>query len=269
VPTDNLAKWWATLDALVKRCSVGVTPLLVNDYRIPKWQGVGTGFVIVVDGHSYLVTAKHAMEEALKHKQIMVKLFGRSMLLSGMYFAPADECDISISLLPLDWLNSHGVELIYAPSLVQLPSTYESTGTYVVVGFPASRNSIDPRWDFDKTTTCLWLALNADEDETPRQGFCRPLTLDYEARVRGKSEPPSLKGMSGCPVLEVLHRRLDDSQTGISLYPRGVLCEWHKREKVIIAERIESVADLIREKQAFWQLTCDSHALPFPSVLTR
>jgi hypothetical protein len=265
--TDNFANWWSALGALVERCSVAITPLLVNDNRIPKWHGIGTGFVFVAGGAPYLVTAKHAMEEVFQHKQFMVKLLGKPLLLSGLYFVSDEESDISISLLPFDWLTSQGIEKIYAPSCIRPPSTYERAGAYVVIGFPASKNSIDTRWCVEKTTTCFWLALDSNEDKTPRDGFRRPLALGYEHRIRGESEPPSLKGMSGCPVLEVFHRRIDDSQTAISLYPRGVLCEWHKREKVIVAERIESVEDLIREKQVFWQLASDSHALPFPSIL--
>jgi hypothetical protein len=268
VSTDNFAAWWSVLGAAVRHSSSSITPLLVNDYRTPKWQSIGTGFVVVDEGHAYLVSAKHAMDEALKHKQFMVKLFGRALFLSGMYFASDEESDLAISLLPIDWLNSHGIEKIYASSLAPLPSTFERTGRHVVVGFPCSKNAFDSRWDVNRTTTCYWIALDSLEDETPRTGFRRPLALRYEHRVPGEPEPPSLRGMSGCPVLEVLHRRIGGRKTGVSLYPRGVLCEWHKRERAIVSERIESVADLIRDKRAFWQLVSNSHALPFPSIVS-
>lgn len=260
--------YFPVVEQLVHRCSVGVTPILVNNWRIPKWESVGTGFVLMDEGNAYLVTASHVLDCAFQHKQVVANIFGKPVHLHGLYFASDPELDVSVTLLPRSWLNSYGVFEMYAPSALKLPPDYEGTGQYVICGFPNSMNRIDHRWSSDSPQAAWITALRATPNITS-SSIPSPLCLSYDPKAfrGGARNPPALHGMSGGPVWEIISRRMPDSKIGLSLYPKGVLCEWHKRQRTIIASTIDSVAMTIRTRSSVWKLTRDLHAMPIPALL--
>jgi len=220
------------------------------------------------EGNYYLVTASHVLDCAFRYKQVVANICGRPIHLHGLYFASDTEFDVSVSLLPKSWLNSYGIDEIYAPTTIQLTSPYESTGLYVIFGFPASMNKIDPRWS-SKAPSPAWFSTLSKASNIARTTIPSALHLTYSPKDfrGGGRNPPALQGMSGGPVWEILTRRMSDSTIGLSLYPQGVLCEWHKKEKAIIASTIHSVIRTIRTRSNVWKLTRDLHARPFPTLL--
>lgn len=258
--------FYSIIDKSVRRSSVSISTILVNNSRIPKWEGVGTGFVVVLRGQTYFVTASHVLDCAFQYKQVIAKIFGQVVHLHGLYFASDPDLDISVTLLPVKWLESHGITTIYAPSVEGLPSIYEGTGNYVLAGFPASINRIDLRWPNRSTTMQFIYARLAERSKAPTK-IRGALSLHYDHKAYGGRTPSALQGMSGGPLLEVMLRRIGDSKIGLSLNPRGVLCEWHKRERVVVASSIESVIKTIEDRSILWSLATESHALSAPSLV--
>ncbi len=263
----NDPDYFPIVEQLVHRCAVGVTPILGNNWRIPKWEGVGTGFFLMEKGKAYLVTASHVLDCAFQYKQVVAKIFGEPVYLHGLYFASDPTLDVSVTLLPKNWLNSHGIDEIFAPSAIKLPPSYEGTGQYVILGFPASMNKIDLRWQSDSPKAAWFTALRTVPN-IARTTIPSSLCLSYDPKDfrGGGRSPPALQGMSGGPVWEIISRRITDSTIGLSLYPQGVLCEWHKGHKTIVASTIGSVIKTIHARSNVWKLTKGSHARPFPTL---
>ena len=267
-PTKSTPDYFPIVEQLVHRCAVGVTPILGNNWRIPKWEGVGTGFVLMDKGNAYLVTANHVLDGAVQYKQVVAKIFGEPVHLHGLYFASDPTLDVSVTLLPKNWLNSYGIDEIFAPSAIELHPSYEGTGQYVILWFPASMNKIDCRWPSDSPKAAWFTALRAAPNIV-RTTIPSPLCLTYDPKDfrDGGRNPPALQGMSGGPVWEIISRRITDLTTGLSLYPQGVLCEWHKGQKTIVASTIGSVTKTIHARSNVLKLTKGSHARPFSTFL--
>ena len=66
-----------------------------------------------------------------------------------------------------------------------------------------------------------------------------------------------------------MFRNMQGVATGVSLYPRGIICEHHKRNRVVAAAPIEVALKLIRDRALLWKIAADSHAKAFPSVLVK
>jgi hypothetical protein len=163
-PDHLISDYHNILHQSLRRAATGITPIFVNNWR-PKWESVGTGFVVTYQRSVYLVTAKHVLDCAFKNKQVIVNLFGKGVFLSGLYFADSKDFDLAVTLLPFKWLESYGITEIYAPQLEPLPSIYQTTGRYELVGFPATKNKFDLLWMPDVPTMAISISAELDERE--------------------------------------------------------------------------------------------------------
>lgn len=253
----------------LRRAVLGVTPIIVNTPLLvnkerPEWLGVGTGFAVTYQENVYLVTANHVLKQAFKNKAVLAKVFGKTVSLSGLYFADSEDFDLAVTLLPWKWLESYDIGNIYLPRLEPLPPVYEPTGEYHLAGFPASKNKMDLRWTKDRSTKVFTIEAKLDSRELSLSKIPHPIHLHYDPKAYG-SNLPDLHGMSGGPLYEVMSRQIGNRR-GLSLVPRGVLCEWHKESQVVVACSIESIIKLIEDRSVIWKLAADTHARSGPTI---
>jgi len=194
------------VDESVRRACVGIGLILVNDWR-HKWDGVGTGFLATYGGQVYLITAKHVIDLAFGHKQVAMKVANQLVFLHGIFFASDSESDIAVTLLPTHWLESYHIKFLYMPRLELLSSVYESTGQYVLVGFPASKNKLDVRWQ-EMDTMVVSISANLNQGLIGSLSkIPDPLYVNYDHKAYGRNMP-ALHGMSGGPLFEVMSRNV-------------------------------------------------------------
>ncbi|WP_218928990.1 serine protease [Burkholderia sp. LA-2-3-30-S1-D2] len=253
------------IDASINRALAGVSPIFVNNWN-SKWEGVGTGFVVTFGGQAYFVTANHVIAAAFTQKQVAAKIFGKWVFLHGLYFVDNLKSDISVTFLPPRWLESYGISEIFAPMLEPLPATYTGTSTFMMVGYPASKNKFDLRWPSDMTTKPIAIEAKLDDRRFAPTNIEPSIHIHYDHKAF-PIRLPALQGMSGGPLFEVMSREIG-ARRGLSLCPRGVLCEWHKRQRVVVAASIDSVAKTIEDRSIVWKLAETSHARGAPTLLT-
>lgn len=60
-----------------------------------------------------------------------------------------------------------------------------------------------------------------------------------------KTNPPSFKGSSGGPILELIYKDIDKENETLGCRLVGIFTGWHENEKEAIAIRIEALLELI------------------------
>lgn len=259
---ERLEVVWSIIEESVRRASVSIASIWVTNWGSHKNIVVGTGFVIVHKTKFYFVTARHVLDVAFQYKEIRTQLFGEVADLHGLYFISCPISDISVTSLPDYWLTAHHMRFLYAPSTSDLPSEYEDTEEYVMAGFPASANKVDVRWP-PKVVGAKMLVMPArlNDSHEVRSNIPDPIEIYYDHKRREANTAPALQGVSGGPLFRVTKRNIKSrDMIGLGIKPVGVLCEWHKREKTVIAVKISAVIALIDNRQQVWSLAGRAHA---------
>jgi len=188
---------------------------------------------------------------------------GNWFFLHGLYFIESSDTDLAVTMLPWEYLESHGIRNIYVPQLESLPPIYERTGAYHLMGYPASKNKFDLRYD-NMASKIMVIEAKLDTRNLNLSEVSTAINIYYDHKAYG-STLPALQGMSGGPLYEVLSRKIGD-KNGLSLFPRGVLCEWRRVHRIVVAINIDSVVKLIEEKSIIWDLAGKTHACSVPSI---
>jgi hypothetical protein len=195
---------------------------------------------------------------------VIAKIFGKSIDLHGLYFASEEKEDVAVTLLPWRWLESYGIDTLVAPSVAQLPSSYQKTGMYIVFGYPSSINKLDRYWR-GKNPTAQWFPSVPSSSKGVKTSMPSAQLYSYDSKEFLEKTPFALNGMSGGPILEILSRRIG-SKNGLSIFPRAIICEHHKKSRAIAAAPIEVALKLIDDHSYRWKILADLHAKPFPSI---
>lgn len=260
---DRLEIAWLIIEEVVRRASLSVAPIWVTNWGSHKHFVVGTGFIIVHKNKFYFVTASHVLDLAFQYKEVKINLFGRVADLHGLYFASCPKSDISVTQLPEHWLSSHCMDFRYAPSTTALSSNYEATEEYVMAGFPASINELDVRWPSNfGGAKMMILGARLHVPLATRTTIPSPISVSFDHKNYKGKTPPALHGLSGGPLYQITRRDINKNgeNVGLGVNPVGVLCEWYKRERTVVAVKISVVVTLIEDRSQIWDLAGSSHA---------
>jgi hypothetical protein len=260
---DRLEIAWLIIEEAVHRASLSVAPIWVTNWGSHKYFVVGTGFIIVHEGKFYFVTASHVLDLAFQYKEVRINLFGRTADLHGLYFVSCPISDISVTRLPEHWLSSRRMDFRYAPSTSALSSDYEATEEYVMAGFPASINKLDVRWPSSFSgAKMMILGARLHVPLATRTTIPNPISVCFDHKKYKGKTPPALQGLSGGPLYQITRRDINKNgeNVGLGVNPVGVLCEWHKRERTVVAVKISVVVILIEDRFRVWDLAGSSHA---------
>ncbi len=212
-------------------------------------QGFGTGFVASVGDDIYFFTAFHVVDDFRKYKHRVANVGGKSLDLDSLTFHGDKATDIAFAKMEKNDLLELGLLKIKHCDLARDWSRWAELGTFVAIGYPASRNEL--KLQFGSTNrNCLNIFAKQSNKALKKSDLPSYIGLQYDPKTTLDSDgahlqPPELKGMSGGPCFELVATPSGDS-VKLSLRLCGVVSEFHAREKVIAVTPIETVLGVAR-----------------------
>ncbi|CAI8814360.1 hypothetical protein EMIT0324P_11206 [Pseudomonas chlororaphis] len=269
LPYDE-EKWLQTIDALISTWSEVTTPIYIDKRaesgkRTGEAFLLGTGFFIRYRGMTFLVTAAHVIKGMDSTTLFSGHTQGKAFLLGGGPFIFCHEHDVAIAPLLSDWQQKAGLENLKAVSLDSGDPTYEALGHWITMGYPKSKNGINPRLSQHAInvhgtsfTECIDTPL-ADAHIAYPLGF----RFDKKAAVNSlhqRYNPPSFKGTSGSPIFQVFAKVLPSGVVSLQCRLEAVLLGWHMKEREIIAGRVKGLMALLDEFLGHLEQVCLENA---------
>lgn len=243
-PIDRLVALWGDV----------VVPIFVEN---PKSElavdALGSAFLLIDQDVLYLVTALHVMQDAKSCVHQVGNFAGKAAHLGGLRFRTSPDHDVAVAHLSNEWLQRAGLERLKA-----LPATksgeWHETEVHLLWGYPGTKNRLDQRFGL-VDRQMLSISTEFSPTSSVKTGIMDALCISYDHKnvidsAGEKLGPqPALQGMSGGPLIHVLKRRVSPLEEQFSLRCDGVLCEWHKRDRIVVASQMAAVTKLIRDHE--------------------
>ncbi|WP_288392037.1 hypothetical protein [uncultured Herbaspirillum sp.] len=247
--------FYQTIDQTVANIRPTVVPLYSRDEGAKiAGTGFGSAFIVLVEHQLYLVTAMHVLiewHELIRLNKLVVGFINdKPCAMHKLEFLTSEEFDLAVALLSDAWLDEANISGIRAiPLLDDVQGT--STELYLAMGCPSSKNIIRPEYNKHNRTVHSLTVSPAPPPEASR--IPHGLGFEYDPKRSVNSEGKNLgghvdlHGMSGGPVFElVFSARLGGTVPMLS----GVLCEWHEKDRKIVASPLEAMLVLIAHFRA-------------------
>lgn len=230
---------FALVDDAVAKWADIVVPIFVDSEKSDKAaNGLGSAYLCSHGEHFFLVTALHVITDANKSNLQVANINGKGVDIGGLRFHVLETHDLAVAELEPEWFHEKGVTKIKAARLRNDLSGWQRTGIFVAIGYPETKNRLDMRYEkLDRY--CLSITVSIQKHSTVSTSIQDAIHLSYDPKTVINSygeklgPQPDLYGMSGGPCLELL--RSTDTKPTYSLDPIGVLTEWHKKDRTIIA----------------------------------
>ncbi len=196
---------------------------------------VGSGFLLKNNGFHSIITANHVMDELI-NKECYFSLNNIFFPLGKVIYKKSDSHDYAAIMPPKALMCSEGNYIAFSN---ELSKNHEPTMSMIVSGFPSNKNKYNP--DKSERNAQLYSILfNSFEFDSNRED----IYFNFDSRKKmirtemfeplsfGKSLP-SLAGMSGGPVMQILKNKSTDALT---LRVVGVFKEHHRQKgKYLVA----------------------------------
>jgi len=236
------------IDQIVRRWGRVVVPFFRPGKSKTAAHVFGSGFLAYALGRHWLVTALHVIEDVLSLDACVINVAGHGIVLERVPFFPDRENDLAFA--PIDrLLSTHDIKAIPVIDLEREESEASPLGYH-----PATKNELDPRWGkIDRQLLSLTAELAPTGTLVPTE-IRNPVLFAYEPKVQVDSllnrigPPPALQGMSGGPTLELRATRLSEEE--FRFHPRlsGVLVEWRRKERIIVATSATRLREALSER---------------------
>lgn len=239
-PIDQLTELWRDV----------VVPIYVEN---PKSElaidGLGSAFLHIDQDALYLVTALHVVQDANQYSHQIGVFAGKAVHLGGLDFRTSAAHDVAVAHLSDEWLQKKELN-----RLKTLPAAstnqWQETGLRLLWGYPGTMNRLDVR--FGRTDRKM-LAITTDLSPTRpvKTKIKDAIQISYDHKnvinsdLKKLGAQPALQGMSGGPLIHVMVSPVPSSSMRFSLRCDGVLCEWHKSSRVVVASPLDAVKKLI------------------------
>lgn len=221
-----------------------VVPIFVASQKsLGAAEGIGSGFLITFKGAHFLVTALHVLHHA-KESDLIANICEKSVFLAGMTFHKSEEFDIAFCELSEQWLQRNEIPKIKSAQAQRELEGWQKTGIYIAVGYPSTKNILNPKRG-NLNRNCLSISLSKAKNLTVSTAIKEPLIFSYDHKqvfdsIGNKLGPqPKLQGMSGGPCFELIIKNGEDLT--FSLDAVGILVEWHKIARAIVASPITAI----------------------------
>jgi len=227
------------VDQATNEWSECVVPIFVESKKSNEAANeIGSAYLCGYGQNILLVTALHVVTAANKHNFQVANICGKAVDIGGLPFHALQDHDIAIASLEEDWLLERGVKKIKATPVGRDLTEWQRTGIFVAIGYPGTKNKLDMRYE-KVDRNCLGISvvrLKECKVKTPVKDAMF-LSYDHDNVINSSGvklgAQPDLYGMSGGPCLELLRR--NGQEPMFSFDPVGVLSEWHKDDRVIVA----------------------------------
>ncbi|RRV10200.1 hypothetical protein EGJ27_00795 [Pseudomonas sp. v388] len=201
---------------------------------------------------TFLVTAAHVLKGLDTKRLLATNLKGKAIMLSGLPFLVCNDNDLAIAPLEPQWLADTGLPSLNTIVLDDTWENYESIGCWITVGYPGSKNGIYPRLGKHAINSHGTSFTEMIQVPKAQSHIANPLGFRFDKKSavdtdQKRANPPSFSGTSGSPILEVLARVDTTGNISLRCVLQGVLLGWHKKEKEVVAGRVEALLALMDE----------------------
>jgi hypothetical protein len=227
-----------------------VRPLPTGPKGTTKGEVFGTGFLVKWRHDYALVTAAHVVTAAKKSSIVVLDVNGFAVQLAYRKFVIFGEADLAVSLFTDQDLGELGVQKIKAIPLFKDRAGQQPQARSVGMGYPSTQNQLNTAHGKIDKTSLIFSVLPAEPDARTTTTISKPLLFTYEpsqmlpGRNRApNSTAPDLHGISGGPIFQLyvtefieradLDPAIRRHHVGLEL--EGVLVEWRKSEKLLVA----------------------------------
>lgn len=252
--------WLRIADALIAKWKECTAPIFVENLS-PAGSStgdallLGTGFFVTCRQMTFLVTAAHVLKGLDPQRLLATSLKDQGVLLSGLPFVFCLDSDLAIAPLTRDWLANTGLSSINTIDLDEIRKGYESLEFWITVGYPGSKNGIFPKLRKHAINSHGTSFTEIIQKPTAGTHIPNPLGFRFDKKkaidsANRRVNAPCFSGTSGSPILEVVSRVDPAGNISLRCELKGVLLGWHKKEKEVIAARVEGLTGLIKEVSA-------------------
>lgn len=235
-------------------------------FRIPsnkRPELIGTALLVNHSGNSYMVSAKHVIDNMIHPSTLyyyvdrdkLMQLFGNVIhTIAPSSFKGQDSYDIAVVRLqeesrpPYPGVSKDAIPSSFLKS-IDLPRVGKE---YIITGFPASKSRANPNrkqlksdpssFGVASANPAQYLSLNLQHETH----LVMPLDVEKmtfpDGSIRRISDP---HGMSGSPVW--LYPDLSNTNNREFNYVVGIVIEYHKNKKLLVATDIGVALQLIKD----------------------
>ena len=232
----ELATTWANITVPL----YASIPNTLSDYAV-----FGSGFLVTYEDRRYLVTAKHVVDEIQRAGLVGINVAGKGAVADNLIFKVSKRHDLAIAQITNYWIRNNKLSKVVCIPLVREES-WSRTEVFLLAGYPASRNRLQPA--YDKTDLRYFCISALPHSKEISSSIVDSISFGYDekkivnsALINPGGKPP-LHGMSGGPALRVI---VNPKSRRISVEVAGVLCEWKKGERAIVAAPVSAIFELI------------------------
>ncbi|WP_065260084.1 serine protease family protein [Pseudomonas bananamidigenes] len=249
---DNFLEY---VDEVIKKWGQCTAPLFIEQVsKSGKITGaadlIGSSFFAARRGHYFLVSAAHVFDDQNPLRKFGVNVNGKGALLNGIPIVRCKIDDIAVALLPEAWFSYAKIERLKAVPLDDSVTHYSPIGIWVAIGYPASKNGLNPRLNKTQIVTHGTSFTDRIERPSAKSHISNPVGFRFDKKrvINTKMEPanpPCFSGTSGGPVFEVLAAVDNHGSFRWKCHLEGVFLGWHNREKEAHAARVQPLKNLM------------------------
>jgi hypothetical protein len=213
--------------------------------------GFGSGVICSVGNDTYFATCDHVVKEFERAEVVQANIGGRAFAVSKLRHKRDAVSDVAIASISDRDLAESGVEKVKRVPLDRDWLGWEGTGNFVAMGYPGAQNEL--KLKFNSTVrNCFAIFAKATSRKSSLTQLDRYFALEYSPRSvrRGDGRhfnPPDLDGMSGGPCFEIMKRWAMDRMS-YSFRLAGLVCEFRRREPLILVSDVSTVLDCLSSK---------------------
>jgi hypothetical protein len=197
----------AIVNGVMREIQSYTKPLFTREGTNRAPQQIGTGVIVTIAGHVFLLTAAHVMAH-FKRKSLFIPLDGQYVFLAGAVFLndpthTGDHDRVDTAVLHVGEPNIAALRETAYPFERSLLLSTAVPSTYLAVGYPLRLSKKIGRQIF--SPPMAWLLTGIPDDHYQRSKINPSANLAFRmtkqvSTSNGWAPRPSLRGMSGCGV---------------------------------------------------------------------
>ena len=228
--------------------------------------GEGTGVLIEIDNKGFLVSAAHVLEKKdvyLLQENYEISLGGKKFYTPIPEDSKREDDQIDIGVLELNTEDHERFkEFFEFISLDKIEVNHHVTkdNYYMAIGFPSSKTDRTDSVEYIKSKPFIFTTQAIENEDLIKQGYSYSDNIFVEYNKKEVQEPgknhlqigPDPDGNSGGGLWHIVK---NPGEFNIEIFENyfpyklvGILIEHKRREKVMIATRIDHVTEFIRKQ---------------------
>lgn len=250
----------AVISDAIETLAKFAVPLYVNDDH-GRPQQFGSGFFVRAQGAHFLVSAAHVLDKTRDHRVFFYAAPRTLRFLTGPVLTTghpdsrrADALDVGVMKLADPGLPPYPEVGKFPVDISYLRSTYlpRADKHYVIVGFPASKSTVDNRERLAFSVPYAYRSDSIPDDEYPAEGLntkthvALPLNLKKGFDVDGHTRSfPKPNGMSGSPIVVLYETHSETQSRTFPVVAIGI--EYRKNPKLLVGTDVGLAIGAIQE----------------------